>query len=103
DVTIFGVANFSFGLTIIIPSATAIAGWPGFFNKISCVGCHAPVVAVGTYLGINIKIIYQSKLVGNRVFIGRYFVAKNTKRSISIAFGDIAENLVVSAVFFYDV
>src|SRR5438046_1293979 len=62
-----------------------------------------PGVAVGGDHAVAIVIVQQHKLLGQRVMIGRNLSAKNAKAWLAVAFANVAENLIVRAVFLDDV
>src|ERR1041385_4426800 len=79
NVAISWVACTAGTFRIVITAATAIAGRPGFFNKVSCISGHTPVMPVSTNLGVNIKIIQKNKLIGDGMVVWRNVFAKNAK------------------------
>src|SRR5688572_32019577 len=60
-------------------------------------------MAVSAHLALDVKVVEQDELTRKLVVVRRDLFREQTKRGIAIAFGHIAEHLVVSAVFFDDV
>ena len=54
----------SFGRVSQLASALAVGQRPSLFDEVVGVGCHGPLVAVGTDFAIDIKVVQQHKLVG---------------------------------------
>ena len=84
-------------------AAPAIDQRPDLFDVIGGVGGHAPFVAVGAYLAVNIEIVQEHELPGQRVVIRGNALGKNAQPRLAVALRNIAENLVVGAVFLDDV
>ena len=60
-------------------------------------------MAVGADIGADIEVVEQHEVIGDLVMIGRDVLAEEHQRRVAIALLDIAENLVVGAVFLHDV
>ena len=55
--TFFIVGNGPVAFGIIIASSAPITGYPCFFQIVGCIGSKTPVMSIGTYFAIYIKII----------------------------------------------
>src|ERR1044072_6368958 len=53
----FIIGNRAVAFCRISTTAAAITGRPGFFEIVGCIGAHRPVMAIGAYFTINIKVI----------------------------------------------
>ena len=84
-------AIFGFGyltpvaLEVVVAAPVAVVTGPAFLHEIGGVGGRAPVVAVGAYFSIHVKIIEQHKLAGEGVVIGRDLLGKQAEASIAVA------------------
>src|SRR5438270_12165243 len=74
-----------------------------FLRVISHVRSRRPVVPVRTYLGTDEESVENSKPLGQRVMIGRYSAWEKDERRVSVGLRQIAEHLIVCAVFLDDV
>jgi len=66
-------------------------------------GAVGPLVAVGALDPGAVGVVQQDKLPGDPVLVGRELFAEDAEAGVTVAFGHVAENLVVGAVFLDDV
>src|SRR5439155_18007146 len=81
----------------------AIIERPHFLDEIRRIGGHAPFVAIGADLALDIKIVEQYKLLRQLVVIGSDPLRKQAKLRVTIALRHVAEDLIVRAIFLDDI
>ena len=81
----------------------AIAEGPEFLHEVSRVGTHGPFVAVGADFAFDIEVIEQDEVAGEFVMIRRDAFGEETEFGIAVALRQVAEDLVVGAVFLDDI
>src|SRR5215472_5378110 len=60
-------------------------------------------MTVDADFAVTVQIVQSNELLSQRVLVGSHVAAENSQSRIAIAFGKIAEYLVVGAVLFDDV
>ena len=60
-------------------------------------------MAVVADLGVDVEVVEQDELAGERVGVGRDLLAEEAEARIAVAFRHVAEDLIVGAVFLDDV
>ena len=91
------------GIGIFAAPIMAVAERPEFFDKIRGIRAHAPFMAVGAHLALDIKIVEQHEFARELVVVGRDFFTEQTQARIAVALRQIAQDLVVGAVLLDDV
>ena len=76
---------------------------PHLFDEIRRVGAHAPLVAVGADFGVRVEVVQQHKLAHDLVQVRRDALREKAQLRVAVALRQVAEHLVVGAVFFHDV
>ena len=91
------------GILAVFAHAVGItAGKAGetFFQVVGREGRRAPLVAIGAEDASAVGVIEQHEIAHELVLIGRDALAEDAERRIAVAGRDVAEDLVVGAVFF---
>src|SRR5262249_4237142 len=81
----------------------AIIQGPHFFYEIRRIGTHAPFMTVGADFRFGEKVVEKDKFASEFVVVWRGAFGKKAQFWIAVALGQVAENLVVGAIFFNDV
>src|SRR5512147_1140052 len=63
------IGNFTGAFRIVCSAPVAVIGRPVFFKVIGSISTKAPVMPVGTYFTIRIKIVEQHKFTCNGVLV----------------------------------
>src|SRR5262249_18272672 len=65
------------------------------------VGLREPLVPIRAVAAGGVEIVQQDELFGHAVLVRRHLFAEHDERRVGVAFGDIAEHLVVRPVFLH--
>ncbi len=60
-------------------------------------------MAIGGDHAVAIKVVQKNELLGQRVQVGGRLASEDAKLRVAVALADVAENLIVGAVFLDDV
>ncbi len=82
---------------------SSINNGPNFFDIVGTRGSIGPEMAVGGDFSAIIKVVEHSELQREFVLVGRNLSAIHGQRGIAVARRQIAENLIVSAIFLENV
>jgi hypothetical protein len=88
---------------IVGPLLAAIADGPGLLVVVGGGGGGRPDVAVAGNFSAVVEVVEHSELQGQLVLVGRDVFAVHGQRWVAIAHGQIAEDLIVGAIFFQNV
>src|SRR2546426_610311 len=91
------------GIRIFAVLVVAVAHGPGLLDEIGGIGAHGPLVAVGADFTLDVKVVEQHKVARQLVVVGGDALVEQAKARVAVAFGQVAEDLVVGAVLFDDV
>ena len=80
-----------------------VAKRPGPLDEVGGISAHRPFVSVGADLAVDVEVVEQHELAGQGVVVGRDGLGEEAKVRVAVAFGHVAEDLVVGAVFLDDV
>ncbi len=81
----------------------AIAERPDPLDEVAGIGPHRPFVAVGADLALDVEVVEQHELADQGVVVGRDGLGEQADARLAVAFGHVAEDLVVGAVLLDDV
>lgn len=81
----------------------AITKGPEFLHEVSRVGAHGPFVTVGADFTLDVEVIEQDEVAGELVMVGSDAFGEETELRIAVALREVAEDLVVGAVFLDDI
>ena len=84
-------------------AVAAIAQRPDPLDEVGGIGAHRPFVAVGADLAVDVEVVEQHELAGQGVMVGRDRLGEQAEVRVAVAFGHVAEDLVVGAVLLDDV
>src|SRR5262249_22163416 len=91
-------------VVVIVDSQTfGVGKRPVTGDVIGVVGHCGPWMSVGRDVPIAVQVVEQDELVGQLVVVRRDLLAAHHEALVAVAAGNVAENLVVSAVFVDDV
>ena len=81
----------------------AVTHRPGLLDEIGGIGAHGPLVAIGADFTLDVKVVEQHKVARQPVVVGSDALVEQAKARVAIAFGQVAEDLIVGAIFLDDV
>ena len=84
-------------------TAVPVADRPALLHKVGGVSAHGPFVPVGADFALDVEVVEQDELAGERVMVGRDVFAEETQLTLAIPLRHVAEHLIVSAVLLDDV
>ena len=90
-------------LEIVGALVAAIADRPGFLVVVAGGGGGGPDVAVSGDFSTVVEIVEHAELQGELVLVGRDVGAVHGERAVAVADFQVAEDLIVGAIFFDDV
>ena len=89
-----------------VAAGVGIAARPAaerLFEIVGGVGFVGPLMAVGTAHAAAVEVVEQHELFGHLVLVWRDFAAEQDEAGVAFAGFDVAEDLIVRAIFFDDV
>ena len=94
------------GVDFVLAHAVGVAPGPAGERLLDVVGPEGrrrPLVAVGAEDRAAIGVVEEDELADELVLVGRHLLAEDAQGRVAVAFGDVAEDLVVGAVLLDDV
>src|SRR5205085_1979561 len=84
-------------------AATGVIRGPELLDQIGGVGAGRPGMSVVADFGIDVEIVEDAELAGQRMRVWRRGLAKQRERRVAVAALEVAENLIVRPVLANDI
>src|SRR2546430_1385671 len=91
------------GIRIFAVLVVAVTHRPGLLDEIGGIGGHGPLVAIGADFALDVKVVKQHKVARQLVVVGSDALVEQAKARVAVAFGQVAEDLIVGAILLDDV